>query len=61
MTKFKCKSDIAPSEITSESIYCQRREFMKTTGLLGTAMLLNPWATASASLTIGDYKPEVVN
>lgn len=61
MTKFKCKSDIAPSEITSESIYYKRREFMKATGLLGTAMLFNPWAIANASLTIGDYKPKVVN
>ncbi len=61
MTPFKFKTDISPSEITSESIYEKRREFMINSGLLGTALLLNPWTTASASLPIGDYKPKVVN
>jgi sulfoxide reductase catalytic subunit YedY len=61
VTLFKFKTDISPSEITSESIYEKRREFMINSGLLGTALLLNPWTTASASLPIGDYKPKVVN
>lgn len=60
MIKIKTKSDISPSEITPEAIYFKRREFMKTTGLLGTAMLLNPWTSASASVVIGDYKPKVI-
>ena len=61
MTHFKFKTDIVPSEITSESIYEKRREFMINSGLLGTTLLLNPWTTASASLAISDYKPKVVN
>jgi sulfoxide reductase catalytic subunit YedY len=61
VTPFKFKTDISPSEITSESIYEKRREFMINSGLLGAALLLNPWTTASASLPIGDYKPKVVN
>ncbi|MFT5550584.1 MAG: sulfoxide reductase catalytic subunit YedY [Candidatus Azotimanducaceae bacterium] len=61
MTRFKFKTNIAHSEITSEAIYEKRREFMITGGLLGTALLLNPWTTANASLAINDYKPKVVN
>jgi len=61
VTRFKFKTNIAHSEITSEAIYEKRREFMITGGLLGTALLLNPWTTANASLAINDYKPKVVN
>ena len=61
VTPFKFKTDISPSEITSESIYEKRREFIINSGILGTALLLNPWTTVSASLTIGDYKSKVVN
>lgn len=48
------------SEITDEAIYLRRREFMQASGLLGSAMLLGPWASASASLKIGDYQKNVV-
>ena len=34
---------------------------MKSAGLLGTALLLNPWLTASASIKIGDYRKKVVS
>ena len=60
MIKIKKLSDIPSSEITSESVYHQRRTFMKTSGMLGTAMLLSPWAGANASVMIGDYKKNVI-
>jgi len=56
----KKRSDIPSSEITPEAIYLKRREFMKASGLLGTALLLNPWLTAGASIKIGDYKRNVI-
>jgi sulfoxide reductase catalytic subunit YedY len=59
--KIKKKSDIAYSEITPESVYLRRREIMKSAGLLGTALLLNPWLSASASIMIGDYRKKVVS
>ncbi len=61
MNKIRKKSDIANSEITPESVYLRRREIMKSAGLLGTALLLNPWLTASASIKIGDYRKKVVS
>ena len=60
MIKINKKSDIASSEITPESIYLRRREFMKASGMLGSALLLNPWMTAGASISIGDYKKDVI-
>lgn len=60
MIKINKKSDVASSEITPESIYLRRREFMKASGLLGSALLLNPWMTAGASISIGDYKKDVI-
>ena len=33
---------------------------MKASGLLGSALLLNPWMTAGASISIGDYKKDVI-
>lgn len=60
MNRIVNPSDIPSSEITSESIYLKRREFMKTSGLLGTALLLNPWVGAAASIDVGGYKPNVI-
>jgi len=54
--RIKKQPDIPGSEITPESIYLRRREFMKTSGLLGTVLLLNPWLSADASIEIGDYQ-----
>jgi len=34
---------------------------MKSAGLLGTALLLNPWLSASASIKIGEYRKKVVS
>ncbi len=53
-------SDIPASEITPESIYRRRRQFMRASGMIGTALLLNPWLTAGASLRIGDYQKNVI-
>ncbi len=33
---------------------------MKASGMLGSALLLNPWMTAGASISIGDYKKDVI-
>jgi len=59
--KIRKKSDIPYSEITPESVYLRRREIMKSAGLLGTALLLNPWLSASASIKIGDYRKKVIS
>ena len=61
MIKIRKKSDIPHSEITPESVYLRRREIMKSAGLLGTALLLNPWLSASASIKIGDYRKKVIS
>ena len=61
MIKIRKKLDIAYSDITPESVYLRRREIMKSAGLLSTALLLNPWLSASASIMIGDYRKKVVS
>lgn len=61
MIKIRKKSDIPYSDITPEPVYLRRREIMKSAGLLGTALLLNPWLSASASIKIGDYRKKVVS
>jgi sulfoxide reductase catalytic subunit YedY len=33
---------------------------MKASGMLGTALLLNPWMTAGASIPVGDYQRNVI-
>ena len=58
--KIRKASDIPASEITPEPIYHRRREFMKASSMIGTALLLNPWVTAGASLRIGDYQKNVI-
>jgi len=61
MIEIKKSWEIPESEVTPESLYLRRREFIKTGGLIGGALLLNPWAVAQASITIGDYKKEVAS
>ena len=61
MIKIKKRWEIPESEVTPESLYLRRRVFMKAAGAIGGALLLNPWATAQASLEIGDYKKETVS
>jgi sulfoxide reductase catalytic subunit YedY len=53
-------SNIPSSEITPESIYRQRRQFMQAGGALGAAMLLGPWGNADASLAIDEYQKNTV-
>ncbi len=60
MIKLKKSWEIVESEVTPEDIYHQRRQFMKAGTVLGSAMLLNPWGSTAASLTIGDYKRNVI-
>jgi methionine sulfoxide reductase catalytic subunit len=61
MIKIKKGWEISESEVTPEPIYLQRREIMKASGLLGTALLLNPLISAMASLPIGDYKKKAIS
>ena len=60
MIKIKKRWEIPESEVTPESLYLRRRDFMKTAGTIGGALLLNPWAAAQASLEIGDYQKKVI-
>ncbi len=61
MIKTRKQSDIQGSEITPEPLYLRRRESMKSAGLIGTALLLNPWLKAGASIKIGDYQKKVIS
>ncbi|MDH3631879.1 MAG: protein-methionine-sulfoxide reductase catalytic subunit MsrP [Gammaproteobacteria bacterium] len=61
MIKIKKRWEIPESEVTPESLYLRRREFMKAAGTIGGALLLNPWAAAQASLEIGDYKQKAIS
>jgi len=60
MIKIRKSWEIPESKVTPEPIYLRRREFMKASGMLGTALLLNPWMSAAASIPIGDYKANVI-
>jgi len=60
MIKIRNSWEIPESNVTPESIYLRRREFMKASGMLGTALLLNPWMSAAASIPIGDYRRNVI-
>ncbi len=61
MIKIKKRWEIPETEVTPESLYLRRREFIKTGGLIGGALLLNPLAAAQASIAIGDYRKEAVS
>lgn len=61
MIKIKKRWEIPESEVTPESLYLRRREFMKTAGAIGGALLLNPLAAAQASIVIGDYRKEEIS
>ena len=61
MIKIKKRWEIPESEVTPESLYLRRREFIKTGGLIGGALLLSPLAAAQASIAIGDYRKEAVS
>jgi sulfoxide reductase catalytic subunit YedY len=61
MIKIKQSWEIPESEVTPEPLYLRRREFIKTGGLIGGALLLNPLAAAQASVSIGDYQKKAVS
>ena len=61
MIKIKKRWEIPEAEVTPEALYRRRREFIKTAGTIGGALLLNPWAAARASLEIGDYRKKVIS
>jgi sulfoxide reductase catalytic subunit YedY len=61
MIKIKKSWAIPESEVTPEPLYLRRREFIKTGGLIGGALLLNPLAVAQASIAIGDYQKKAVS
>lgn len=62
MIKIKKESDCSASEITPESVYKQRREFMKAGSLIGTGLLLNALPSlSSASLNVGGYRKNVIS
>jgi len=60
LIKTRKNREIPESQVTPESIYKKRRDFMKT-GALGAALLLNPWSSAFASLKITDYQRNVIS
>ncbi|MGD8348264.1 MAG: protein-methionine-sulfoxide reductase catalytic subunit MsrP [Gammaproteobacteria bacterium] len=61
MIKIPRSWEIPESEVTPEPLYRRRREFIKSAGVFGGALLLNPLAAAQASLKIGAYEQGVVN
>jgi len=60
MIKIKKSWELPESEVTPESIYQRRRDFIKT-GAAGAAMLLGPWSAAQASIAIGDYRKNSIS
>jgi len=60
MIKIPKRWEIPESEVTPEPLYRRRREFIKSAGLFGGALLLNPLAAAQASLKINAYEKGVV-
>jgi sulfoxide reductase catalytic subunit YedY len=61
MIKINKRWEISESEITPEPLYLRRREFIKSAGAIGGALLLNPLAAAQASLAIGDYQKKAIS
>ena len=56
MIKIKKRWEIPESEVTPESLYRRRREFIKSAGVIGGALLLNPLATVHASYAVDGYQ-----
>ena len=61
MIKIKKRWQIPESEVTPESLYWRRREFIKGAGLIGAGLVAYPWAVAQASIKIGEYQPKVID
>ena len=60
MIKIKKRWELPESEVTPESLYKRRREFIKGAGLIGGALMTYPWAVAQASIDVSGYQPKVV-
>ena len=60
MIKIKKRWEIPESEVTPESLYLRRREFIKGAGLIGGSLWTYPWALARASVDVIGYQPEVI-
>ena len=58
MIKIRKRWELPESEVTPESVYRRRREFIKAAGAIGGALLLNP---AQASIAIGEYRRKAVS
>jgi len=61
MIKLKKRWEIPESEVTPESLYRRRREFIKGAGAIGGAMLLNPLPVAQASYPVDGYRKGVIS
>ena len=61
MIKIKKRWEIPESEVTPEALYRQRREFIKSAGVIGGAMLLNPLAAVQASYAVDGYQANTVS
>jgi sulfoxide reductase catalytic subunit YedY len=61
MIKIKKRWEIPESEVTPEALYRQRREFIKSAGVIGGVMLLNPLAAAQASYAVDGYQANTVS
>jgi len=60
MIKIRKRWEIPEREVTPEPLYRRRREFIKSAGAFGSALLLNPLLNTRASLQIDSYEPGVV-
>ena len=60
MMRRKKRWEIPESEVTPEALYRKRREFIKSAGVIGGAMLLNPLAVAQASYAVDGYQSNTV-
>jgi len=61
MIKIKKRWEIPESEVTPESLYRQRRNFIKSAGVMGGALLLNPFAGAQASYAVDGYQQNALS
>ena len=61
MIRRKKRWEIPESEVTSEALYRQRREFIKSAGIIGGAMLLTPLSVVQASYAVDGYQANSVS
>ena len=61
MIKIKKRWEIPESEVTPESLYRQRRNFIKSAGVGGGALLLNSFSGAQASYAVDGYQKKSIS